>query len=39
MGVAGAIEILMFENKITKFHLYDLSGQFTPYIDLMNLLI
>ncbi len=34
VGVAGAIEVLMFGDNIPKFHVYDFSGQFSPYIDL-----
>lgn len=34
VGVAGAMEILMFADKIAKFHVYDFNGQFTSYLDL-----
>ena len=34
VGVAGAMEILMFGTTEAIFNVYDFNGQFTPYLDL-----
>lgn len=34
VGIAGAMDILMFAAQNAKFHVYDFTGQFTPYVDL-----
>ncbi len=34
IGIAGSVEALMFGDQGSKFHVYDFSGQFTPYMDL-----
>ncbi len=34
VGIAGSVEALMLGDKASKFHVYDFSGQFTPYVDL-----